>query len=330
MYCIKVPEGRERKIASDYPYAFLPSYTCLKPLNPEKTEFGTERRLIVPGYIFTIRNERTAEHVPEKEWKIIEALSDPEPSYIDDQGKIVSGPLAKCNHLVTDVKDDNVRIQANLLEQDRIYWIRVRKAAEEAVPPKAEEPSLQTPDTEKKPAPIAQAAGEKKKDHIREQKEQILAEAEKVGIHAAGKSAGIPWQTVMRWAREAGRQIPSKYIQPVQKKRKEYPQEQKEKILADAEKVGIHAAAKTAGVPWQTVLRWAREAGKQIPSIYNQPIRKRTKKADAPEMPNAGKKPTVSPDLSTLKIENAALKERIAQLEEKIRELQNSLNNLIS
>ena len=148
MYYIKVPEGKERKIASDYPYAFLPSYTYIKPLNPEKTEFGIERRLIVPGYIFTIRNERTAEHVPGGEWRIIEALSDPNPSFMNEEGQIVSGPLAEYNHLVTDIKDDNVRIQASLLEQDRIYGIRVRKAAEVPVSPTAEEPAPQTPDTD--------------------------------------------------------------------------------------------------------------------------------------------------------------------------------------
>ncbi len=330
MYCIKVPEGQERKELIKYSGAFLPSYISVD--SDSTSIYGSRgiRRFIVPGYIFSIHKEGKAVTVPEKEWKIIEALSDSRPSFINEEDKIVFGPLACLNDLIKSKEGDRIQIQANLLEQDHIYWIRVRKAAEEAVPPKAEEPAPQAPDTEEKPAPAAQEAGVKKKVNPQDQKEQILADAEKFGIHAAAKSAGIPWQTVLRWAREAGRQIPSRSGQAVQGKKTEITQEQKEQLFAEAEKVGIHAAAKSAGIPWQTVLHWAWKEGKQIPSRKYQPLHKRTKKADAPEMPNAGKKPAVHPDLSTLKIENAVLKERIAQLEEKIRELQNSLNNLIS
>ena len=38
-----------------------------------------------------------------------------------------------------------------------------------------------------------------------------------------------------------------------------YTEEQKAAALAEAEKVGIHAAAKAVGIPWQRIASWAKE-----------------------------------------------------------------------
>jgi len=40
-----------------------------------------------------------------------------------------------------------------------------------------------------------------------------------------------------------------------------YTEEQKAAVLAQVETDGIHKAAKAAGIPWQTVTKWAGEAG---------------------------------------------------------------------
>ncbi len=38
-----------------------------------------------------------------------------------------------------------------------------------------------------------------------------------------------------------------------------YTEEQKAAALAEAEKVGVHAAAKIVGIPWQRIASWTRE-----------------------------------------------------------------------
>ena len=43
------------------------------------------------------------------------------------------------------------------------------------------------------------------------------------------------------------------------KQKTTYTEEQKAAALAEAEKVGIHAAAKSVGIPWQRIASWVRE-----------------------------------------------------------------------
>lgn len=259
MYCIKVPEGQERKELRKYSGAFLPSYLSVD--SDSTSIYGSRgiRRFIVPGYIFSIHKEGKAVTVPEKEWKIIEALSDSRPSFINEEDKIVFGPLACLNDLITSKDSNRIQIQANLLGEERIYWIQVRNAGEEKEsPPESKQPDTNT---------------EEKETAIMENTEKQIS-----------------------------------------------------RILADAEINGIHAAARSAGVPWQTVLRWARERNMNIPSRKYISARKRAEKAN-PETNE--KSVTTNPDLSQAKAENAALKKRVKQLEEEIRKLRKAIMELI-
>ena len=200
MYCIKVTEGRERIEIRKYSSAFLPS--CVSA--GSQSGARNIRMSIVPGYIFTIRKESKAIPVPADEWQVIEALSDSHPSYIDENGAIISGPLAALNALVTSVKEDRVKIQASLLGEKRTYWIPVRSAAEEPAPVPDPQAGIREENKEEN-------KGENKKmEYTQEQVRKILAEASVSGVHAAAKSSGVPWQTVLRWAREAGTQLPSR------------------------------------------------------------------------------------------------------------------------
>lgn len=257
MYCIKVTEGRERIEIRKYSSAFLPSCVTAESQN---SGIRGVRRFVVPGYIFTIRKESKAFPVPEAEWHVIEALSDSHPSFMDDNSRIVAGPLAGLEELVTDREDGRIRIQASLLGEKRAYWIQVHSAAEQPASP-PENPPAATPQIKDK--------GDRKMEYTQEQISQVLA-------HAASD--------------------------------------------------GVHAAAKEAGVPWQTVLRWARAAGTQLPSGSAKPAGKKVKKTGQPAK---GEKSARDPDLSPLEVENAALRERVAQLEQKVRKLQSAIEQLM-
>lgn len=258
MYCIKVPEGQERQELRKYSGAFLPSYLSVDSNSTSIYGSRGVRRFVVPGYIFSINKDHKAVTVPEKEWKIIEALSDSRPSFINEEDKIVFGPLACLNDRIKSKEGDRIQIQANLLGLTRTYWIQVRRAGEEEPLPESKEPAMETD----------------KKDTSK----------------------------------------------------MEFTQKQIRQVLIDAEINGIHAAARSTGVPWQTVLRWARERNLNIPSRKHISARKQTEKA-TPETNE--KSATTNPDLSQAKAENAALKKRVKQLEEEIRKLQKAITELI-
>lgn len=107
--------------------------------------------------------------------------------------------------------------------------------------------------------PISEAAPKTKKNRAQpefteEEKKRILERAEVYGVRTAAEEAGIPWQTIAWWKRKA----------PVEEKKFEEPtaasrEENQRKILARAEMVGIHQAAKEAGVPWQTLAWWKKK-----------------------------------------------------------------------
>ena len=259
MYCIKVPVGQERKELIKYSGAFLPSYISVDSDSTSIYKSRDKRRYIVPGYIFSINKEGKAVTVPEKEWQVIEALSDPHPSFIDEEGKIVYGPLTGLNDLIKSTEDNRIQIQANLLGEERTYWIQVRNAGEEK-----------------------ESTTENKQPDTKTEKKETA--------------------------------------------KMEYTQEQIRQILIDAEINGIHAAARSAGVPWQTILRWARERKMNIPSRKHISARKRAEKAN-PETNEESA--TTNPDHSQAKAENAALKKRVKQLEEEIRKLQKAITELI-
>ena len=202
MYCIRVAVGKERLLAGTYNSAFIPSYISVKGYRGR-----SERRHVVPGYIFTIQKENKAILVPEEEWHIIEALSDIQPSFVDDMGKIVSGPLLGLDHLVVSTTKSKIQIQADLLGERRTYWIKVKNSDKDVS------------SSEKQVEANMRDRGERKMENTQEQINKILADAEVNGVHAAAKKAGVAWQTVLRWARKAGKQIP-----PKAKKKKEFKQ----------------------------------------------------------------------------------------------------------
>ena len=257
MYCIKVTEGRERIEIRKYSSAFLPSCVIAEP---QKSGIRAVRRFVVPGYIFTIRKESKAVPVPEAEWRIIEALSDSHPSFMDENSRIVAGPLAGLEELVTGREDGRIRIQTSLLGEMRSYWIQVHSAAEQPASLPENPPAVKSQTKDK---------GDRKMEYTQEQIRQVLAQAASDGVHAAAKSAGVPWQTVLRWARAAGTQLPSGPAKPTGKK---------------AKKTG---------------------------------------------QPAKNNKFSAGPDLSPLEIENAMLRERVASLESKIEKMKKAIADLM-
>ena len=89
MYCVKVEPGTEKTRVRNYAGAFLPSYS---PAVRYAVSAG-KRSLIVPGYVFTLSPVGKSVLVPEEEWRIIDALSDPSLSSVNSEGVIWDGPL---------------------------------------------------------------------------------------------------------------------------------------------------------------------------------------------------------------------------------------------
>ena len=79
MYCVKVEPGKERIKVRQVASGFLPSYREAD----EKGRPDERKRFVVPGYVFMLQYAPGAVPVPEEEWKIIEAISDPAPSTLD-------------------------------------------------------------------------------------------------------------------------------------------------------------------------------------------------------------------------------------------------------
>ena len=109
----------------------------------------------------------------------------------------------------------------------------------------------------------------------------------------------------------------------------DYTPEQQAAMLARAEEIGIHAAAKEYGIPWQTLTHMKRRVEKEAGQV---PAR-----AEKPKKAAAGKekeKPDVSIETEEagddLKVEIAILKEKIAKLEAKVKKLQKALAELIA
>ena len=297
MYCVKVDEGRERARVRDYHSGFLPSYKpayLFSPDFPARPNVRGAKHLVVPGYIFMLRRAPRSQPVDEEEWKIIEAISDSHPSVLDPEtGKIIDGPLKDLNHLVTRVEGDHVRITVTLLGLERRYWIQV------SFPAPASESSEETAEggAEESAENKAEAAPEEEKEGTPEEKEKEKTDRE----------------------------------EPNMSQKPDYTPEQQAAMLARAEEIGIHAAAKEYGIPWQTLTHMKRRAEKEAGQV---PAR-----AEKPKKAAAGKeKKKEKPDISVeteeagddLKVENAILKEKIAKLETKVKKLQKALAELIA
>lgn len=168
-------------------------------------------------FVFTRTKKDGAERVPESEWKVIEAISSTFPSTLDvTTARISDGPLKDLLLLQIDPTIKAVLIRAKLLGETRDYWLPVR-FADGTEKKKAE--------TEKKPKPV----------YTDEKRTEMLAKAEEIGITAAAKAYGVPWQTIAqlkRWAVKSGnvtakkknpfctRKEPEKKIQRMLKKSK--------------------------------------------------------------------------------------------------------------
>ncbi len=260
MYSLKVIEGTERIEVRKWGSAFVPTYIPA----PSEAEPGNVRKLVVPGYIFTLQMVRLANPVPPEEWQIIEALSDSHPTVVDDDGQIISGPLMGLEDIIVRIEGDAAEIRVNLLGKGRSYRIRVQH-----------------------PSPEVESAPE--------------------APQPAGNTTEGQEDTEM-----------------------EYTQERIDMILADAEANGIHAAAKAADIPWQTILSWARKTGRQITpkQVKKSAVRKAGKTA-APAKAASPANPASKDNRSPLEIENAVLRERIAKLEAKIQKLQSAITELM-
>ncbi len=176
--------------------SFVPTYLPA----PSASESGRERKIILPGYIFTLQNHRLGSQVPPEEWQIIEALSDSRPTVINSDGKIISGPFIGLENIFTSIEEDAADIRVSLLESTRYYRIRIRHGeAEDKSSPVEMQPGETAPDQE-----------ETNMEYTQERINMILEEVEKNGAHATSKAYGVPWQTIISWARKAGRQITPK------------------------------------------------------------------------------------------------------------------------
>lgn len=198
MYCIKAHEGRERIEVRYYQNGFLPS--C-RPVDISGKEEG--KRLVVPGYIFMLKPVPRAEKVPDAEWKVIEAVSDPRISRADfSRGKITDGPLKTIEDLISEISAYRVKVSAVLLGKLREFWLPVRGAEEIQTAPETENISTHETGGDNGNSGTDKGIGEeksvagKKTEFSEEQIAEMLSRAEEIGIHAAAKEFSVPWQTL--------------------------------------------------------------------------------------------------------------------------------------
>ena len=203
MFCVKVNPGSERIQVRHYTSGFLPSY---KAADPD----GKSRRklLVVPGYIFMLQKAPRAEKVPEAEWVVIDALSDPHPSVLDrETGTITDGPLTAVQDYITGTTDSTVQIRVTLLGESRLYRLPVTPPEEEgAAPAEDAENTGEEGDQEKSISSGVNDVAEDKKGksaYTEEQKAEMIARAGEIGVRAAAGEYGVPWQTIAQFKRRA-------------------------------------------------------------------------------------------------------------------------------
>ena len=188
MYCIKVEPGRERIRVRHFRNGFLPSYT---PADASGKNEG--KRFIVPGYVFMMQWALGTEKVPDEEWAVIEAVSDPRLSVADpSDGKILEGPLKRIEKKVTAVKGNRALVEAVIFGKKRKYWLKIQTAGEGEPEPAGEENNREEKTVKKT-----------KTAYTDEQRAEMLARAEEVGVQAAAKEFGVPWQVIAQFRRRA-------------------------------------------------------------------------------------------------------------------------------
>lgn len=319
MYCVKVEPGKERIKVRQVASGFLPSYR-----EADETGRPDERkRFVVPGYVFMLQYAPGAVLVPEEEWKMIEAISDPAPSTLDFANrKIVEGPLQAVEGNITAFEENRIRVYANLLGENRWYRLAV-------VPfvPEAAEGSDGTG-----------AAGDAGADG---------------SDGAAADGAGADGSDGTIAAEGAGETAKGEAEDMSEIARSGYTKEQEAQMIARAEEIGVRAAAAEYGVNWQVVAgmkRRARNGGKEA-AEEKKPAKAPKTEAAAPETAAAPEKTTAgeaapkaagtpaetatatetaaSGNIEALKVENAILREKIEKMEAQVEKLRKALQELI-
>ncbi len=296
MYCIKVTPGTERIRVRSISSGFLPSYA---PAADPDAPFAFSdadgafvassgkniRKLVVPGYVFSLQRSPRAKQVDPEEWKIIDALSDSRTSVFDSSGlKFTEGPLMGLENLVVQVGSDHVQIKAVLLEAERTYYVPVTIAPEEL----AEAERIQQTAVQKE-TPVKTEDKEMEEVYSQDRIDVILADAENIGIHAAGRKYEIPWQTIISWKKKKAK-------------------------AADApkqEKVADRKGKKASG---------RKSAGEKNPG---------RKKAAEMKATAAAEDEDAAKEADPLEIENAMLRERVASLESKIEKMKKAIADLM-
>ena len=293
MYCVKVEPGKERIKVRQVASGFLPSYREAD----EKGRPDERKRFVVPGYVFMLQYAPGAVPVPEDEWKMIEAISDPAPSTLDFANrKIVEGPLQAVEGNITAFEENRIRVYVNLLGENRWYRLAVvpfvPEAAEEGLDGTiAAEGAGETAKGEKEDMSEIARSG-----YTKEQEAQMIARAEEIGVRAAAAEYGVNWQVVAgmkRRAKNGGKEAAE------------------EKKPAKAPKTEA-AAPKTAATPEKTA------AGENAATAADTAA----ETATATETAAPG-------DIEALKVENAILREKIEKMEAQVEKLRKALQELI-
>lgn len=319
MYCVKVEPGKERIKVRQVASGFLPSYR-----EADETGRPDERkRFVVPGYVFMLQYAPGAVPVPEEEWKMIEAISDPAPSTLDFANrKIVEGPLQAVEGNITAFEENRIRVYANLLGENRWYRLAVvpfvpeaaegsdgTGAAGDAGADGSDGAAADGAGADGSDGTIAaEGAGETAKGeaedmseiarsgYTKEQEAQMIARAEEIGVRAAAAEYGVNWQVVAgmkRRAKNGGKEAAE------------------EKKPAKAPKTEV-AAPETAAAPEKTT------AGEAAPKAAGTPA----ETATATETAASG-------NIEALKVENAILREKIEKMEAQVEKLRKALQELI-
>lgn len=94
------------------------------------------------------------------------------------------------------------------------------------------------------------------REFTEEEKNEIIARARVYGIRDVADEVGIPWEMIRNWQRkDPPEEKKPKKEEPVDP----WPEEEKLRILARADEIGIRQASEEAGVAWQRVARWGKK-----------------------------------------------------------------------
>jgi hypothetical protein len=200
-----------------------------------------------------------ARKVAEAEWKIVEAVSDPHLSTVDQRKReVVEGPLKSIEETISVIQASRVKVSAMILEEERTYWLPV-SSTEDGTPSAEEEPDARAdgdPEAGETEGPVNAAANEKKEetrkvdqkprskyDFTEEQKAAMMARADEIGIREAAKEFSVPWQAIAQLKR---REREKNGKPPVSKAQKPGSGRRRRKAEADAVS-GLPAASANAG-----------------------------------------------------------------------------------